>query len=243
VEEIVMRVTSTDLQNSFGKYLRLAMDNEPVTIVKNGKAVASIVPCSDELRFGESETEYQTETGPVSYQDYLELMEKSDERYELIDGEIYPLTSPVYAHQYVLGKLYVTLSNWFNGKDCQPLFAPFDVTLIKSETNINVVQPDLLVICDPEKIGADGKYRGVPTLVVEVLSPATLSKDLVKKTELYLQTGVREYWTIDPEGITICQYVFSDKDIADYRVYIGDSVIQSACFPGLEVRLNELFLK
>lgn len=237
-----MRVTSTDLQNSFGKYLRLAMDNEPVTIVKNGKAVASIVPCSKELRLGESETEYQTETGPVSYQDYLELTKKSDERYELIDGELYPLTSPVYAHQQVLGKLYVILYNWFNGKDCQPLFAPFVVTLIKSETNINVVQPDLLVICDPEKIDADGQYKGVPTLIVEVLSPATLSKDLVKKTELYLQTGVREYWTVEPDVKTVCQYIFADKDIADYRVYIGDSAIQSACFPGLAVRLNELFL-
>lgn len=72
------------------------------------------------------------------------------------------------------------------GKDCEPLTAPFDVTLFKEgkAKNINVVQPDILVICDREKIDKNGKYQGIPALVVEVLSESTRSRDMIKKLDL-----------------------------------------------------------
>jgi prevent-host-death family protein len=239
---IDMRVSSTDLQKNLDQYLREVTKNEPLTITQHGKVVASIVSCSDELHLGEGEAAYQTEPGYVSYQAYLELTEKSEERFELIDGELYLLASPAYAHQSSLSELFGTFYSWFKGKSCRPLFAPFDVTLIKSETNINVVQPDILVICDTEKIDANGKYRGVPTLVVEVLSPSTRNKDMTKKLNLYQQTGVREYWLIDPDQRTAHQYVFADQSITMQKTYVGDTILQSACFPGLSVKLKELFI-
>ena len=237
-----MRVSSTDLQKNLDKYLKEVTKNDPLTITKHGKVVATIVSCSDELSLKEGEAAYQTEPGYVSYQAYLQLTEKSEERFELIDGELYLLASPAYAHQTALSELYVLFYNLFKGKSCRPLFAPFDVTLIKSETNINVVQPDILVICDTEKIDADGKYKGVPTLVVEVLSPSTRTKDMTKKLNLYQQPGVREYWLIDPEQQTAHQYAFADQCITTQMKYVGDSILQSACFPGLTVKLKDLFI-
>ena len=98
------------------------------------------------------------------------------------------------------------------------------------------------MICDTENIDADGKYKGVPTLVVEVLSPSTRNKDMTKKLNLYQQTGVREYWLIDPEQQTAQQYAFTDQNITTQMKYAGDSVLQSACFPGLTVKLKDLFI-
>jgi Uma2 family endonuclease len=70
--------------------------------------------------------------------------------------------------------------------------SPFDIKLIKLADNICVVQPDLFVICDPSNVDKKGNYLGIPTLVVEVLSPSTRSKDLLKKLDLYLECDIRE---------------------------------------------------
>src|SRR5690606_19766038 len=109
--------------------------------------------------------------------------------------------------------------NWFRGKSCTPLTSPFDVTFVKSEDNINVVQPDLIVVCDKENIDVKGKYQGVPTLVVEVLSPSTRSKDMIKKLDLYRQCGVKEYWVVDPVHEQIMVYSFADQEIAISRSF------------------------
>jgi len=234
-------VSATEIKNSFGKYLKQALQNDPVTITKNGKAVARLVPCNEPLLLRDSAAEINRVPEKMSYEAYLDLVETSEERYELIDGEVYLLASPMYAHQSALSELYVLFYNWFKGKDCRPLFAPFDVTLFKSETNINVVQPDILVICDRDKIDAQGKYHGVPALIVEVSSPSTRRKDMLKKLDLYMQTGVGEYWLIDPERKTALLYTFADNDIADCRPFVGSAVLESACFPGLQVSLDALF--
>ena len=236
-----MRVPSTEVQNSFGKYLKMALELEPVIITKNGKDVARIDPCSAALSLSESSLAYGAENKRMSYQEFIEMTANSDERYELIDGEVYLLESPVYDHQAILSEIHVILHDWFKGKPCRPLFAPFDVTLAKSEENISVVQPDILVICDMDHIDSNGHYQGVPTLVVEVMSPSTRRKDMLKKLDLYLQTGVQEYWLIDPNKRSVFLYSFKSGDFLDNRTYIGDATLQSSCFPGLEIPLAAIF--
>lgn len=98
-------------------------------------------------------------------------MESSDQRYELIGGEIYLLAAPSFKHQVAVNEVAWHYYNYFQGKPCRALTSPLDVRLFgfatKFEEDPNVVQPDLVVICDHDKVGADGKYMGIPTLVVE----------------------------------------------------------------------------
>src|SRR5262245_12383129 len=129
-----MRVPSTDVQNNFGKYLKFVEAYEEVIVTKNGRDVAKILPCN-ELRGEcamESVAQYNTTGEWVTYEQFLELTEGSEQRFELIDGVVYNLSSPTYKHQHAVGELYGAFYNWFRGKGCSPLTSPFDITLKKA---------------------------------------------------------------------------------------------------------------
>lgn len=237
-----MRITSTDAQNNFGKYLKYTEANEEIIITRNGKDVAKIVQCNDTLKEGAAE--YRTNSEWVTYEEYLELVENSEHRFELIDGVIYNMASPSYKHQHAVHELHGAFYIWFKGKSCTPLTSPFDVTIFKAEDNICVVQPDILVICDRDKIDKNGKYNGVPDLVVEILSPSTRGKDLIKKLDLYKLCGVKEYWIVDPMNDSIFVYSLAENDIVDMKVYQknGISNVVSNHFKGLQLALDDVFV-
>lgn len=233
-----MKVPSTEVQNNFGKYLKYVEVNEEIIVTKKGKEVAKIVPWVKE-----DAAEYRTTDGWVTYEEFLELVEKSEQRFELIDGVIYFMASPSYKHQHAVHELHGTFYNWFKGKSCTPLTSPFDVTFLKEPENICVVQPDIVVLCDKENVDQEGRYSGTPALVVEVLSPSTRSKDMLKKLDLYKRHGVKEYWVVDPMSEQITVYVLDNNEIADNRTYTRSAAqaAESACFEGLTVRLQDVF--
>lgn len=239
-----MRVPSTQVQNNFGKYLKYVEANEEIIVTRKGKDIAKIVladPYPDGVREGAAE--YQTSGGWVTYEEFLELTEASEQRFELIDGVLYNLASPSYKHQHIIAQLLFSFLNWFKGKPCTALTSPFDITLHKAENNICVVQPDVIVICDTDNRDKKDRYKGVPVLVVEVLSPSTRSKDLIKKLDLYKQCGVKEYWIIDPMNDQIIVYQLEDNDILNHKAYVSlkDREVHSFCFEGLTVVLDDLF--
>lgn len=241
-----MRVNTTDLQNAFGKYLSLA-EKEDIIIIKNGKSVAKLIHYSEPDYFlvHEESRKYKS-TKKISYEDYMALVNSSDQRYELINGEIYLLASPGFNHQVVTNEISVHFYNYFKGKPCRSLTAPLDVRLFgyatKFEEDPNVVQPDVLVICDEDKVNEDSKYEGIPTLVVEVLSPPTKGKDMVTKLSLYMKSGVSEYWIVDLHSKSIIQYSFSqERDIDSLRTFWEGDTIKSTVFEGLEIPLREVF--
>lgn len=238
-----MRVPSTKVQNNFGKYLKYVEANEEIIVTKKGRDAARILPCEPAGGSVAEETAEYKSTGWVTYEEYLELVEVSEQRFELIDGVIYYMASPSYNHQHIIHEVHGTFYNWFKGKQCIPLTSPFDVTLFKSEDNICVVQPDIIVICDKENMDKKDKYKGVPTLVIEVLSPSTRSKDMVKKLDLYMQCGVKEYWVVDPKNEQVLVYSLESNDIADSKTYRkgADSFVQSDYFSGLQVSLEDMF--
>jgi len=243
-----MHITSTEAQNNFGKYLRIASNLEEVVITKNGRELVKLVSCVEPLVGGHAERVAEEAVSylyngqnRISYEDFLEMTENSDLRYELIDGEVYLLSSPVYAHQIAASSLLYEFAKWFQNKPCRVLTAPFDVTLKLSEQNINVVQPDVMVICDPERVNKKGRYEGVPSLVVEVLSPSTRRKDMLKKLDLYLQTGIKEYWLVDPDVKQINVYFFKEADIKEYCLMRSEGHIGSILFPGLEIDIEKVF--
>jgi prevent-host-death family protein len=239
-----VKITSTEAQNNFGKYLRMAADLEVVIITKNGRETAKMVSCQEPLAGGVSEKAagyLYNHRERMDYEAFLIMTEKSEQRFEYIDGEVYLMASPVYNHQIVVMEILVQFYNWFKGKKCRVLASPFDVTLVRGKENMNVVQPDVLVVCDPEKVNEAGIYKGIPSLVVEVLSPSTRSKDMLRKLDLYLQTGVREYWMVDPDKREVMLYCFDKMEIQDYQTVSGNGTIQSRAFPGLEICLGDMF--
>ena len=241
-----MKVNATDLQNAFGKYLALA-EKEDIIVIKNGKSVAKLSHYTDPNYFliHEEAKEYQTQR-KISYEEYLSIVDSSDQRYELIAGEIYLLASPSFKHQIVVNEIAWHFHNFFKGKRCQSLTAPLDIRLFgfatKFEEDPNVVQPDIVVICDGEKVNEENKYMGIPTLVVEVLSPSTKGKDLAAKLNLYMKSGISEYWIVDFQSKTIFQYSFSEeRDIESLKTIQEGNNIKSTVFDGLEINLDDLF--
>jgi Uma2 family endonuclease len=223
--------------------MSLASVGEEVIVTRNGKDFVRMVSCNDTV-VSEGSALYVSnalDSPGVSYEEFLQLTENSDLRYELIDGELFNLSSPSYNHQIIVGELHTIFNVWFKGKKCKPLTSPFDITLIKGNDNKNVVQPDIVVICDKENIDDKGKYMGVPKLVVEVLSRSTRRKDMLKKLDLYMQSGVAEYWIIDPDKEISYVYNFKENDIDEYSNYSIDDIIISNVFQGLEVRMGDLF--
>lgn len=235
-----MRVSTTVFQNSFGKYLKMVTQGGEVIVTKNERGVAKLVPYQDPMVhvIKEGSAEYYIRKR-VTYQEFLEITEHTEERYELIDGELYLLASPTHLHQVAIREIFGQFYNYFQDKTCSPLTAPFDVRLHNDspsfEEDPNVVQPDILVICDEEQIDEKGRYHGVPTLVVEVLSPSTRGKDMIKKLSLYMLSGVKEYWIVDSEQGQVIVYELSDGEIGPMQLYrIGDT-IHSKVFEGLVV--------
>jgi Uma2 family endonuclease len=161
-----------------------------------------------------------------------------EERWELIDGVAYDMSpAPTIRHQKITGRLYSRLEQKLRGKSCQPFIAPVDVVLSERD----VVQPDVLVVCDPGKI-TEKNIQGAPDLVVEVLSPSTATKDLREKKALFERAGVLEYLLIDPleEYIQVFRH--------DPQTGFGAAAIHGPretlalhSLDGLEIPLWELF--
>jgi len=119
-------------------------------------------------------------------------------RCELIDGVVYMMSSPLLWHQDVVGDIFNRLKEILKGKKCKPIIAPFDVRLFpkKDGSDRDVVQPDVIVVCDEGKL-SDGKACvGAPEVVFEVLSDSTKVMDLRVKKDLYKSAGVKEYWVV-----------------------------------------------
>lgn len=241
-----MRVNSTDLQNAFGKYLSLC-EKEDIIVTKNGKNIAKLISYSEPEKylFNEVKGAYNVKRR-ISFAEYEDIVNSSDQRYELINGEIYLLASPSFIHQVVLREIFKCLMAFLDDHSCQVLSAPFDVRLKgyaeKFSEDPNVVQPDLVVICDEEHVTEDGKYEGTPTLVVEILSPSTRGKDMISKLDLYMRSGIREYWIADPTSGQFWQYFFNfERELEDTKVFHRTETVKSAFFPGLSLDLATIF--
>ncbi|MBD5491064.1 MAG: Uma2 family endonuclease [Lachnospiraceae bacterium] len=127
------------------------------------------------------------------------------ERAELIDGEMFMMAPPTWTHQELLVKLLFEIELYIRKKKgkCRVLPAPFGVYIKKD--NRNFVEPDISVICDEEKRNEKG-CLGAPDWIIEIVSPSSKKMDYVRKTALYREAGVREYWIVDPDKETVTVY-------------------------------------
>jgi Uma2 family endonuclease len=144
-----------------------------------------------------------------TYNDYCEIDDGN--RYEVLDGELYMMSSPSSRHQLVVGEVYRQLSNSLVGKSCKPFVSPMDVRLFYEEdgSDDTVVQPDVFVVCDKDKIGKNS-INGAPDFVIEVLSPSNSVFEMSIKQVVYERSGVKEYWMIDPDKKELMMYFLKD---------------------------------
>jgi len=240
-------VTATEFKQNFGKYLDYTEAQNDVVITKNGNKIARLTPYVTDIEqyftVRENALDYQYGGKKVSYEEFMVISEKSTLRMELINGEIYLMGSPNIGHQEILGRLYLLFNEFFKGKKCRVFLAPFDVHFKKKDIKEpDVMQSDVLVACDLENnVTAKGRYMGTPTLVIEILSDSTRSKDMIDKLNTYMLAGVKEYWVIDTKQESIMIYDFDDYQIDILRVFEKGNTAQSIVFNGLSVDVESLF--
>jgi len=182
--------------------------------------------------------------GHYTYADYLTWPE--GERWELINGVPFNMSpAPKRKHQELLTQIFGRFWEYLKEKPCDLYVAPFDIRLIdkpfiNDEEVITVVQPDLVVYCDKNRLDDRGGI-GAPDLLVEILSPSTAYRDMDEKFKLYEANGVREYWVVAPEGEFIQVFTLNEKRFSDPQFYRADQTLTSGIFDGLELDLSGVF--
>ncbi len=168
-------------------------------------------------------------------EDYWNLPE--GERAELIDGKFYDMAPPSRIHQKLVFTISRIIGNYIadHHGSCEVYPAPFAVNLDADDKDW--VEPDISVICDPNKL-TDRGCSGAPDLIFEIVSPSSRRMDYSLKNTLYSNAGVREYWIVDPakERVTVYHY----EDDAAPVIYSFTQDIPVGIYPGLTIKINEL---
>ena len=166
--------------------------------------------------------------------DYYDLPD--EQRVELIDGVFYDMASPTVRHQSISMKVGTQMENYVSRKrgKCRVLAGPVDVQLDCDDKTM--VVPDIIIVCDPEKVLKD-RIMGAPDFVAEIVSPSSKRRDYVIKAGKYCEAGVREYWIIDPEMERVIVYdfetdaapaIYSMRNDVPVQIFAGELKI---CFP------------
>lgn len=183
-----------------------------------------------------------------TYADYLTW--QFDEMVELIRGKVFRMSpAPSARHQWVSAELHYQIMGYLKGKPCKAFAAPFDVRLPlppdqqKTDKIDTVVQPDITVVCDRQKLDAQG-CKGSPDWIIEILSSGTATKDLTDKYTLYQHAGVREYWIVHPSEQTVIPYRLDES--GQYQLirktpFVREERVPVGIFPDFEIDLSEVF--
>ncbi len=165
---------------------------------------------------------------------------------ELIKGKIHKMTpAPATDHQRLVGRLYSCLTAPLAGRQCEVWLSPFDVYLVKPgedyrETR-NIVEPDLCIVCDPDKIRKFGCV-GSPDFIIEILSPSTAAKDAGAKLQLYEEYGVKEYWMVSYTEKLVFVNILNDQgNYVPEKPKTASSIISPRDFPEVKIDLKTLF--
>jgi Uma2 family endonuclease len=129
--------------------------------------------------------------------DKWEQLPNDGNRYEVIDGVLYLSTAPSFWHQRTIMRLDRNIGSPLEAEGVAiAVTAPIGVIMPGSDP----VQPDFLLIRTERReiIADDGRIRGVPDLIAEVLSPSNPDLDTVVKRAAYARANVPEYWMLRP---------------------------------------------
>ena len=180
----------------------------------------------------------KTTTHKMTYDEYC-LLPNDGKQYEIFDGELVVTPSPHRQHQRISGILYRRLADYVEERSLgEVYYSPLDTVF----TEYTVLQPDILFI-SRERVGeiAREKIEGAPDLVVEILSPSTFHKDLRRKMKVYSESGVSEYWIVDPEMKTIELYCQGKEGLELARRFSAEENFESRLLAGFQVAVSGIF--
>lgn len=184
------------------------------------------------------------ESMTYSYAHYLNWL--FDERVELIKGKIFKMSpAPSRIHQEVFGAIFLAVGNFLKNKPCKVYGAPFDVRFPKKSKAdkdvFTVLQPDICVVCDLNKLDDKGCI-GAPDIVVEILSPGNNKKELFNKYQVYQEFGVKEYWIVSQSDQNILIYTLdNDGKFQPSKIFTLGEEITSSVLPGFVLKLDDVF--
>ena len=169
--------------------------------------------------------------------DYYSLKPEGTNKWELIKGVFKMSPAPLDKHQRVNLNLGTEINIHFKRKKCEVRVAPYDVVL-----GNNVVQPDVCVICDKNKITRRG-CNGIPDLIIEILSHPNEKLDRMEKFNLYEEYGLKEYWIVQPDDEWIEKWIMDGNKfkLVETINTTDDTEIKSEIFPDLVIKLEEIF--
>ena len=177
-----------------------------------------------------------------TYYDYLNF--PNDEFVEIIDGKIFAMSpAPSRIHQELIMEISAELRNYIksNKGQCKVYPAPFDVVLINENENENdsknIVQPDISVICDKNKLNDKGCF-GSPDMIVKIVSKFNPGNDYLKKLYLYEKYKVKEYWIVNPMKKNILVYTLTESGYNQPDLYTFNDKIKVNIFNNLEIDFN-----
>ncbi|MCL2400134.1 MAG: Uma2 family endonuclease [Defluviitaleaceae bacterium] len=173
-----------------------------------------------------------------TYADYLTW--DNDIRYELIEGIPYAMAGVSLSHMVVRRELEWHPGNYLDGKSCQLFSESFDLILNIGSANDTVVKPDIFVVCDQNKLEERGCV-GTPDLIIEVLSPWSVSRDKIKKLRLYEKVGVPEYWIVDPLNRYIDVYILKNGKYNFPTSYNSTDTISVNVLKNCCINLEDIF--
>ena len=224
---------------SLEKVEEIFSDNHATTITyEERSAVENVLRERDADRVCEGSLPYfGKKQGEFTLDDYYAMPE--DTRVELIDGVLYEMLAPTTIHQDFGFQIAFRLQEHIkkNKGKCWVAVAPVDVQL--DCDNRTMVEPDVIVVCDRDKIIRRCVY-GAPDFIVEVLSPSTKKKDLTIKLNKYIEAGVKEYWLVDPDAKRVMVYRFEEDVVLN--LYGFDSKVPVGIFDDkCEIDFAELY--
>ncbi len=200
-----------------------------------------------------SETQVEEPQNPYgfTYADYLKWNFK--ERIELIKGRIFKMSpAPTFIHQRILLNITTPLDIYLHGNTCKCFCAPVDVRLkgkpfrnkkLRDDEITTVVQPDIIVVCDAEKLRDIRSVDGAPEFIVEILSPGNTKTETKYKLDLYEENGVGEYWVVYPEYKLVAVFILNENDAYGKPVfYEAGDTIKSIVIKGFKIKLNDIFI-
>lgn len=177
----------------------------------------------------------QSQLEYITLEEYENLPD--DKRVEVFDGIVYDMASPSRIHQALLTDLITIFYTYIKKKngDCEVFPAPFDVILSKKP--LTIVQPDIMIVCDKNKLD-EQRCNGAPDFIIEIVSPSNSSDDYIKKAYYYKNYGVREYWIIDPKRRTVTVNYFEKDEVSIQLSF--ESAIKVNIYDDLYINFTEV---
>lgn len=197
----------------------------------------------DHARYERSFREILYDFDNISVMNEPEIVSKpeggyDESMYEFIGGKAFDMTLPTISHQNCLTALSSEFYMALKSREEKSFLGPLKVRLIDGE-GYAYVQPDLFVMTSPEM--EDGVYVSMPSLIIEVVTMETRTKDMLDKMNLYMKSGISEYWLVDPDMKTVMVHSFSASQIIGTGVFTMGQTIESKILPDLSILIKDIF--